>query len=716
VRHPLTTRSSVVVVIVGIIRGVLLARFLHAGPRTTVIVVTACVVGMLVWIPIVALVEHAWRHAEARQRLVALLVLGLALALLVEPAWLKLVMEGVGGPRVPYLRRVLLRVDVNLLYYACVVAASWASHALMRREATAVAAAELDAELSRAQLYVLTLQLHPHFLFNTLNLISQLAFENLAAARRTLANLRGLLSESVERAERRDVSLDEELRFVSAYLDIQRVRFGAQLETRVEADAGAREVAIPHLVLQPIVENAIVHAVAPRGNAGSISVLAQREGDRVCIRVRDDGPGPSHHRVEGVGLSNTRLRLRQRFGDRFTLQLRRAGHSGAETIIEIPAEMPDVAPAAPPRAVTNELPAAEPTETKRRGIASTTIVSAVVWIALALLFTESQHLAAAMDRSAFVWSDTAWLNLTMAIAWAFLTPVVSRVAERVATAAVPTRMKITAHVAIGSLVTAVQLITWLAALHATELRLFRAAEDVLIDWFLWDIVAYATVVGFATVVLIAEQRRATRLQMAETGRELARARTDAMRLRLQPGILLGAIDAVDRWIANDPQRAEEAITRFGDLLRGLLSEREADRLSLTTELSLLQAYMDVVAGTSRDVDDDASSISFEAQVESSEAYVPALAALSLAAALGGPIDDVECTAGGDVVRIRLWCGAARVDASQVAALDMRLRAWPGGSATVHRDAATDRDVGELILPVTRVDAMHVPQTLTQVAA
>jgi len=198
----------------------------------------------------------------------------------------------------------------------------------------------LEAQLSRAQLDALLLQLRPHFLFNTLNAIAVLAMKGEGArAARMITRLSDLLRLTIEPRDGGEVSLAEELSLVERYLDIERTRFGARLSVTVDADPGVRSAALPHFTLQPLLENAIHHGIAADPSSGRIRLTAQREGPWLVIRVCDDGPGiraTAHEHRGGLGLGNTRARLRHLYGDRFRLMLANAPDRGAEVTLSIP--------------------------------------------------------------------------------------------------------------------------------------------------------------------------------------------------------------------------------------------------------------------------------------------------------------------------------------------------------------------------------------------
>jgi two-component system, LytTR family, sensor kinase len=177
-----------------------------------------------------------------------------------------------------------------------------------------LAASQLRADLSEARLEVLKRQLHPHFLFNTLNSISVLMFEDVKLANRMLLRLSDLLRAGLTEDSPHEVSLEHELRFLERYLDIERIRFGERLTVDVDVDPTALGASVPNLILQPLVENAIRYGVASIDRPSTVSIRAAKEGDALRLEVRDDGPGLARNAKRGVGLSNTEARLKQLYG------------------------------------------------------------------------------------------------------------------------------------------------------------------------------------------------------------------------------------------------------------------------------------------------------------------------------------------------------------------------------------------------------------------
>ncbi len=152
-------------------------------------------------------------------------------------------------------------------------------------------ASQLETRLAQAQLDALKMQLHPHFLFNTLNSISVLMGEDLTAARRMLNRLSDLLRISLEQAGKHEVSLKKELEFLNTYLEIEQMRFQERLAVRMEIEPAALDACVPNLILQPLVENAIRHGIAPHAKPGLVEIRAERQNGMVALHVRDNGLG-----------------------------------------------------------------------------------------------------------------------------------------------------------------------------------------------------------------------------------------------------------------------------------------------------------------------------------------------------------------------------------------------------------------------------------------
>jgi two-component system, LytTR family, sensor kinase len=194
----------------------------------------------------------------------------------------------------------------------------------------------LEARLAEARLQLLGMQLQPHFLFNTLNTIAEMVHEDPDKADAMIGGLSDLLRRTLEIGPAQEVTLEEELALVERYLDIQRARFGDRLRVHVDADAAARAIRVPALLLQPVVENAIQHGLARRRDAGRIDISAASNADAIRITVVDDGPGDAAGGPERTGLGNTRARLDAVYGSAASLELTHDRGRGTRVEIRIP--------------------------------------------------------------------------------------------------------------------------------------------------------------------------------------------------------------------------------------------------------------------------------------------------------------------------------------------------------------------------------------------
>ena len=199
-------------------------------------------------------------------------------------------------------------------------------------------AAQLEGQLAAAQLDALRMQLNPHFLFNTLHAISTLMARDVGGARRMVSDLSDLLRRVLDSVDEQEIPLDDELDVLGRYLDIERTRFADRLSVEVTVGEDARTALVPTFLLQPLVENAIQHGVAPRGEGGRIEIAAERQNGHLLLRVADDGPGlPESGRVrEGVGIQNTRDRLAKLYGESGALTLRNRPEGGLRAEVRLP--------------------------------------------------------------------------------------------------------------------------------------------------------------------------------------------------------------------------------------------------------------------------------------------------------------------------------------------------------------------------------------------
>lgn len=206
--------------------------------------------------------------------------------------------------------------------------------------------AQVETQLSNARLNALRLQLQPHFLFNTLNTISSLMEINVNAAQKVVSRLGGLLRFVLDKDDRNFIPLREELEFVRNYLDIEQTRFHDRLSVHYEIDERTRDIWVPHLILQPLVENAIKHGFSNRSNEGRIEVVTRKLDDKIELLIRDDGNGSALSQEDllqaGIGLSNVQKRLELLYGPAAELIISTEAGRGFSVRIFIPDGKPAV--------------------------------------------------------------------------------------------------------------------------------------------------------------------------------------------------------------------------------------------------------------------------------------------------------------------------------------------------------------------------------------
>lgn len=234
-----------------------------------------------------------------------------------------------------FLMLLATRVTGTVVLYSCVLAVGHALAYQRRLREREVHAAQLQAQLASARLAALRSQLHPHFLFNALNTVAMhLREAGSAEGLDVVVNLSELLRR-ILRDEADETTLAGELELLELYLAVERARFADRLRVEVDVEERARRTRVPVLLLQPLVENAVRHGIARSSTSGRLRIEAAVAGDRVRIRVADDGPGFPAGAREGVGLGNTRARLEQLYPGEHRLVIRDAA-PGTEVLLELP--------------------------------------------------------------------------------------------------------------------------------------------------------------------------------------------------------------------------------------------------------------------------------------------------------------------------------------------------------------------------------------------
>lgn len=241
------------------------------------------------------------------------------------------------------------RMHVNAIAFCTILGFYFAYENYHKLQVTERQSVQLELQLAQANLRALKMQLNPHFLFNTLNSLSSLVRQNEnTTAVKMLGRLGAFLRLALESKGVPEIPLSQEMDFVERYLEIEKIRFQDRLSIDTQVDPAALHLYVPNFILQPIVENAIHHGIAPHADASKISISVALQGDDVVLKVRDDGPGLKSGSLErrGVGLSNTSERLEQLYGPQQKLSVYNAADKGLVVEITIPAHEQPVMPAA----------------------------------------------------------------------------------------------------------------------------------------------------------------------------------------------------------------------------------------------------------------------------------------------------------------------------------------------------------------------------------
>ena len=239
-----------------------------------------------------------------------------------------------------FLHLVMLRMQFTIPTYLCIICICWVINHFQETSERERRTLELETRLTQANLQALKMQLQPHFLFNTLNAISSLIHENPKVADDMVGSLSQFLRTTLDVSSENEVPLRSELRFVDRYLEIQQTRFGDRLHVRREVDPKTMDALVPPLILQPLLENAIRHGIESREAGGTVTVQAVREGDLLRLQISDDGEGFKGGQLmeiqTGIGLSNTKTRLQELYGDKHQFKMTANQSTGVCVEIEFP--------------------------------------------------------------------------------------------------------------------------------------------------------------------------------------------------------------------------------------------------------------------------------------------------------------------------------------------------------------------------------------------
>ncbi|HYC31725.1 MAG TPA: histidine kinase [Gemmatimonadales bacterium] len=535
------------------------------------------------------LVDLAGRIALRRGRARVLLAHALTIlaCTLVDSVWSFLALRWTGqeitvGPALWWLGRL----DQTLFLYLCLVAIGAAIRHRERLDRARARQSRLATQLLHARLHALSLQLHPHFLYNTLNAVSELVHRDAAGARETVGSLRELLRRTLDSGPAQEHSLREELALLEPYVRIQRTRFaGLTLRTEVEPDALG--TAVPRLLLQPLVENAIRHGISRRAGPGSVTVRARREGERLVLEVEDDGVGSTADVTrEGIGLGNTRARLRELHGEAAALTLRPGAGRGMVARVECPV-----------REAVNGDPVdptdggGEPVGEHRIDPRRIPVLLAAGWLVLAVLGAHEDYLAGFLLGTPDPFLAVLVPRLGEALVWLGLTPAVVWLAHRLALASRGWARLAAGHLAGAAVISSAHL--------ALTVRFISPdlSPNLVATVLVVDLALYAALAAAAHAWTLGRIAGLSHAEAARLEGELAAARLDLLRWQLRPELLFRALDTIGELATTDPAAADDLTGRLGELLRVVLQAGPASANRVPAEIESFAAFLDGAAGT-----------------------------------------------------------------------------------------------------------------------
>ena len=579
----------------------------------------------------------------------------LALAMCVATA---LVRRGINlwvGSPTSALTSFAFWLDHNIIMYAVIAGVTHALDLHGRWLARARRELALQAELAGAKLQFLRRQLQPHFLFNCLNATAELTREDPPRAQRMLRHLQRLLRSALARSDAEEVPLRDELATLEPYVELQRMRFGDALTVVRRVDPTALDARVPVFILQPLVENAVQHGLASRLGGGTLEIVAEPEGAMLRLEVRDNGSGreirrpagPGYERRGGIGLRNTRARLVQLYGAEQSLELVPRETGGTMAVIHIPfrplsvpsgawktvpedarsagavhalghstgimpavtatddfvPEPPDDDDALPSVTLTGEMPAAvgtlpiPPAKRVRTGLAL-----GGFWLGMgALWMAQNALLQYALRGFVLTWRG-ATFELSNAIGWALLTPVVLTLARRLRLRRHDWVRALALHGAAAFVVAFVPLEAMLTLGRLTGILDRPLLDTVNINQFTLNLVIYVGLVTWSHARQFAGWHRTRVLSQARLDTALAQARWRALALELRPEFLLAVLERIAQLAPQAPERAERLVERLADFMRGLLDTVGRPMQPLRDELALLEECLDLWAeATAREV-------------------------------------------------------------------------------------------------------------------
>jgi len=492
---------------------------------------------------------------------------------------------------------------VTYLYYADIEAVRYiasltlgrvveATRELVRKERRE---ALLKEEIAKAQLHYLDLQLQPHFMFNALGSIAELAHEAPAAAGRMVEHLTSLLRYATQPRTGQEVTLREELGALTPYLEIQRMRFPDWLTISEKIEPDAEDAMIPRMLLQPLVENAIRHGLSHRRSGGRIEFGASVHGNDLVLSVYDNGAGftgDSKTPGLGIGLANIRDRLSTLYGESQSLELLTHTEGGVEVLVRMPLRHSSVtaaATAASPDIVGRTALPAEPSlgggkSTEPKRLVKNWIVAGFVLTLYSLFYVTIRHPPGQTPPL-----EVVQQHIVNVILWLALTPVAVFLSRRFPLSRERMTESLPVHLIAGSMISVAHWIAWRFIMGDWGER----GMDGGLDSIFWNLTVYGVLVAVAQRDVIEDWIRERDVAAAKMRAELTTARLSTVMLELRPDFLLSSLASLRSLVLCDAAKAEKLLTSLADFLRLTLESLAKPTVSVEREIALLEAYANV---------------------------------------------------------------------------------------------------------------------------
>ena len=496
---------------------------------------------------------------------------------------------------VPAIAGVFYYLDVNLAA-ACLAALV---RSIIDQNRSLVARDEwllvLDAKLSEARSRFLALQLQPHFLFNSLNMVLALASDAPREASRVLRHLRTLLLATARRTTMPWITLREEFEVLDAYLDILIARHADVLRVERVIDAGTLDACLPPLILQPLVENAIRHSLLASDGVATVRIaIAFTQSGHVCIHLSNPS-APSENTTPGfgIGLRNTRERLARFFRDDYTLSLDSSANVAVVTVVFPFRDSVSMRRATPSVAGIAALADSEDATPTHPLISPTPIVAglgiAVFWLSAWLFWAYQMYFYRVARGHALPTAiEGSWADFASAVIWLTLTPLVLATGQLLPIRGRGWIGRAAGHVALSIGVSLVQVRLIIATGQLGSRPLLSAAN--------FNQIALNCLIYFMLLSLTHRRAAFRWFQERETAErrleaELAEARWRALAMESQPALIAAALDRIADRMDRSPEPAEEDVLELADVLRLLLQASESATVDVTGAVEALDAVL-----------------------------------------------------------------------------------------------------------------------------